>query len=164
MLTGTENGVVQRGLSDLPTKAADSWTINQWVYMDKQPDELTILSGFGDARDNTGAERFLVKYRNSIHFWGSNVDINAGEPFDLGKWQMVTVTFDGKNVRLYKNGKELHSEPAVFTDAVPTVRFAPNSVWDDRGGKFAGKIAGFTIWREALPADYIQMLASSFKQ
>ena len=159
-LTGT--GIVRSSVPDLPTRATDSWTINQWVYLDEQPEELTIIGGFGDAQDRGGSERFLVKFQNSIHFWGSNIDISAGQPFDLGKWQMATITFDGVMIRLYKNGKELRTAPAAFSEADPTVRLGPRSAWDrESGGRFTGKIAGFTIWREALPADYIQTLLTN---
>jgi alpha-mannosidase len=157
-LNGSGEGLVRPSVPALPIKGADSWTINQWVYLDKEPEELTLLSGFGDGGDNSGQERFLVKFKNSIHFWGSNIDISAGQPFDIGKWQMVTITFDGSLVRLYKNGKLVHSEPAVFSDAEPTIRVGTASPWGDRGGRFDGKIAGFTIWREALPADFVQTL------
>jgi alpha-mannosidase len=155
---GKGRGVTIGRLPNLPTGASDRWTINMFVYTDKTPDELTLLGGFGDGADNNGAERFLIKFKNGIEFWGSNVDIASGVPLDLGKWQMVTATFDGATVRLYKNGQEIVTGAAELTAAEPTVRMGTRGPWSQKSGQFAGKISGFTIWDQALSPDYIKTL------
>ncbi len=142
----------------LPVAGRAAWTINQWVYLDKQPKNLTILGGFGSGRDQGGQQRFLISNNNSIYFWGSNVDIDAKTPWDLGRWQMVTVTYDGQTVRIFKDGRQIKSEEARLSNARPQARLAPPSPWGE-GGKFEGKIANFEIYQSALSPQSIATLA-----
>ena len=155
--TGKGDGFSRQNISGLPTKGTDPWTINLFAYMDAQPGELTILGGFGDGGDNSGQERYIIENKQGIYFWGSNIDIASGVPYDLGQWQMVTATFDGQTVRLYKNGQEIKSDTAVFSDAQPTARLAPPSPWGS-GHPFTGKIQNFTVWNRALDPASIQAL------
>ena len=159
-LDGTKQGFSSPRLTGLPTKGSAPWTINLFAYLDQTPNELTMLAGFGDAGENQGAERFLVEFENGIHFWGSNVDVNTGEPFDLHKWQMITLAYDGQQLTIYKNGRELKSAPVTLADAVPTVKIGALGPWGNQNF-FNGKIADLTIWGAALPQDYIKTLLST---
>ena len=161
---GPNDGFSQDNAAGLPVKADAPWTINVFVYTDTTPEELTSLAGFGDDTDSAGQQRYLIKFHDGIHFWGSNVDVTSGVPFDLGKWQMVTATFDGTTVRLYKNGAEIKSAPVLLGSAAPTVKVAPPGPWGDRGHRFNGKIAGFTIWDRALGADSLKALLAGMPQ
>ena len=157
---GVKRGFSQDSASNLPVKATDSWTINMFVYTDAAPGELTTLGGFGDDQDNSGAERYLINFKGGIEFWGSNVDVASGVPLDLGKWQMLTVSFDGSTVRVYKNGAEIKSAPATLADAQPSVKIAPAGPWGN-GHKFSGKVQNFTIWNRALdPVSLRALLAT----
>jgi len=146
--------------SGLPIHAGDHWTINMFVYLDNQPEELSLLGGFGNGADETGRQRYLIKFHDGIHFWGSNVDINAGKPFDLRRWQMITVTFDGSTIRLYRDGTELKSAPATLFDADPQVKIGTIGPWSNTG-HFAGKISDFTIWNEALTPAFLHSLQAT---
>jgi alpha-mannosidase len=160
---GKGNGFQKTDVADLPAKGTDPWTINLFVYTDTQPGELTLLGGFGDGSDSDGQERYIIEYKKGIEFWGSNVDIASGLPFDLGKWQMVTATFDGQTVRLYKNGVEIKSGAATLSDAQPVVKLAPSGPWDN-GHKFSGKIQDFTIWNRVLDPAFLHALLASGPQ
>lgn len=154
---GTGNGFSQQ-TANLPISPDDSWTINQWVYVDEQPEELTILGGFGSAKDQSGSQRYLMKYKNAIHFWGSEIDVNTGVPLDVQRWQMLTATYDGRTVRLYKDGRQIGSGPALFTPAAPTAQLAPPPAWDKKGDRFKGQLANFTIYNAALSPEAIAVL------
>jgi alpha-mannosidase len=157
---GSKAGMVNRGVPGLPTKGDKPWTLNLFVYMDATPGELTPIAGFGDGEDRSGAERFILKFRDAISFWGSNVDVKSTEAFDLHRWQMITMTYDGANVRIYKDGREIGSGAAAFSDAENEVRLAPRPAWGE-GHLFSGKIAGLTIWSEALPASFVPGLLAT---
>ncbi|MBV9848336.1 MAG: alpha-mannosidase [Armatimonadetes bacterium] len=158
--TATDQGFAQSDVAGLPTDASVPWTINMFVYTDAPAEGWTILGGFGNMRGMGGAQRYLVNSPDGLRFLGSNADVAAGQPLDRGKWQMLTVTYDGDTVRLYKNGQPLRSEAAEFSDAAPVVRIAPAS---PRAGahRFTGRIAGFTIWNGALDQDGINALLAS---
>ena len=98
-----------------------------------------------------------IKFHDGIHFWGSNVDINSGVPFDLGRWQMVTLTFDGKTLTIYKDSQAIKSEATTLEDAENLVRVGVPGPWG-AAAPFAGKIAGFAIWNRALCQLEIQAL------
>ena len=157
---GTGDGFSAVADETLPTDGDAPWTINLFAYTDQAPADLTTLGGFGNDTDTSGTQRYLINFGGGIEFWASNVDIASGVPLDLGKWQMVTATFDGQTVRLYKNGAPIKTQAAELSDAAPIVKIAPPGPWSN-GHHFAGKIQNFTIWNGALtPAQVRALLAS----
>ena len=145
----------------LPVEAGAPWTLNVFVYLDEQPEELTIIGGFGDVKSGRpiGCQRFLVKFKQGIHFWGSCVDVNAGVPFELGRWQMVTVTYDGKTVAIYKDGKHLVSSEQPLAEAAPFAVVTPLDHWK-KNNRLKGRIDDFSIWSGALTAEQVEELAA----
>jgi alpha-mannosidase len=162
---GTGDGLTKGGVPKLPTAANAPWTLNLFVTMDTQPEERTIIGGFGDGSRAAGQQRYLIQRNGGIHFWDGSVDAateqpigqGKGQPFDPGRWQMITITYDGRTVRIYKNGQEIHSETAALADALPIVRLAPPPAWSN-GHPFAGKIQNFTVWNRALDAASVRAL------
>ena len=151
---GTGDGFVKRDVDSLPYQGTDPWTINQFVFLNTQPKELTVISGFGDGRDTGGQERFLIKFHDGIHFWGSDVDVTTGVPFDIGHWQMVTLTFDGATLKIYKNAALIKTSPVSLNDAASMVQIGTHGPWNNF--HLNGKVAGFTIWNSALSAAAVQ--------
>ncbi len=144
----------------LPIDAAAAWSLNMFVFVDEQPGELSIIGGFGDVVTGkpVGCQRYLVKYKNGIHFWGSSVDVNPGVPFDVGRWQMITITYDGELLTIYKDGKELIASEEKLVDAAPVVRLAPPPHWNN-GSRFAGAVDEFSVWSGVLTQQQIDQLA-----
>ncbi len=162
---GMDDEVRAENLALLPTGAEDPWSMNLFVRMDRQPAELTIIGGFGDvvAARPVGCQRYLVKYRDGIHFWGSNVDVNAGVPFDPGRWQMITITYDGELLTVFKDGQAIASSAEQLADAAPIVTLAPLDHWV-KGNRFAGQIDEFTVWSGVLTRDQIGRLAQELPE
>jgi len=156
---GTSPGITLASHPGLPVTGTAPWTINMFVWVDKTPEELTTLGGFGDDTDSAATQRYLIEYHGGIHFWGSGIDVSTGVPYDLGKWQMVTATYDGTALRIYKNGQEIKKADVSFDDAAPFVNIAPPGPWS-KAHRFQGKIQGFSIWNNGLhPADVTALLA-----
>jgi alpha-mannosidase len=158
--------VVFRDLKGLPVQADDAWTMNCFVFVAKMPNDFTVIAGFGDGQDNAGTQRYLTKFPDQIHFWGGNVDIGTNEPLDIGKWQMLTVTFDGRKAAVYKNGKLLKSEKASLAAAAPIVQVAPASPWATHvNNLFSGKIAQLSIRPGASkPAEIAELMKAMPKE
>ena len=133
------------------------WTINVWLWIDQQPGDYTLIAGFGNARDRSGVQRYLAKFPEGLHFWGSSVDVPTRVPLDLGRWQMLTATFDGSTLKVFKDGKELASASVRLADAAAIARVGPPAPWS-YGHRLAGKVAGFTLWTQALPASSVAAL------
>ncbi len=159
---GTQAGIIQKDAPNLPYEGSDPWTINQFVYLDKQPEELTVISGFGDGSDNAGQQRFLIKFHDGIQFWGSNVDVRTDVPFDIGKWQMVTLAFDGRALTIYKNGQVIKTAPVTLSDAAATVQIGTHGPWNNY--EINGRVYGFTIWNSALDAAAVKAQMAQMPQ
>jgi len=148
-------------VADLPVKAGDAWTINMFVNPKVQPDNRTLIAGFGQAEDNAdGGGRYLSKFGNGIHFWARNQDADTTTQLDVGQWQMLTATSDGKTVTLYKNGRKIGSRNLTLGDDESVVRIAPVDPWDHQR-RFTGAIRDFTIWPAVLSADTLKTILLS---
>ncbi|RYX81601.1 LamG domain-containing protein [bacterium] len=151
----------RENVKDLPIAGNAPWTINMFVRPEKALYELTLIGGFGNGHDEKGSQRYVGRTGDGIHFWGGNVDIESSVPFDVGGWQMITATFDGRTVTLYKNGEAIKAEQATLSDAAPIVRLAPTGTWPQQEQhQFNGRIQGFTVWNNALSAQAIRALMS----
>jgi len=159
---GVDDEVRLKAARGLPTGAGDAWSINAFVWLDQPLAELTMIGGFGDvvSAQPKGCQRYLVKMHEGIHFWGSSVDVNAGQPFDVGRWQMVTITYDGRELALYKNGQRVFAKTESLVEAAGVVALAPADHWQ-KGTRFAGKLDEFTLWRGALSQEQIDRLAAA---
>src|SRR5262249_27125868 len=117
---------------NLPTHAADPWTINLMLRIDKQPPNRTIIAGFGAPIDETSRGRYLSKFNNGIHFWASHRDVDTKEQLELKKWQMVTATYDGTTLRMYKNGQPIGESAIALSDDDSAIHIRPIDPWDKK--------------------------------
>jgi alpha-mannosidase len=150
----------EQPVKGLPMKAKDAWSINLFVKTDKQPDNRTIIAGFGQARDDhDGAGRYLCKFGDGVHFWSRVRDVGGRRTeLDVGKWQMLTATYDGESLKLYKNGQRIARRNVELSDDDESVvRIAPLDPWDQQR-RFRGEIRNFTIWNTALPPEALKVL------
>lgn len=153
-----QRGTSIRGVPGLPIKARDAWTINMFVKTDKQPPNHTIFAGFGKCGESSdGAARYLCKFSTGIHFWSHNRDAESTTKLDLNAWQMLTATYDGRTLRIYKNGKKIGESALQLTDDENIVNITPKDPWDNRY-QFSGDIRAFTIWSAALGEDSLAAL------
>ena len=145
-------------VADLPVNAGEPWTLNLFCKMDSQPDNRTLIAGFGKAEDGTsGIGRYFSKFANGIHFWIADRDVDTDVPFDLGKWQMITASYDGATIRLYKNGVKIAEQKTEMASDSPEVNVMPIDPWD-RERTFSGSVRNVTIWKQSLvPADIQQL-------
>ncbi|RYX81996.1 glycoside hydrolase family 2 [bacterium] len=139
------------------TKAKADWTINFWVRPSSQLQDETLLAGFGDTRNSTGQQRYLASFADGLRFWGASVDVPTTAKVEPGKWQMLTATYQGGVIKIYKDGVELVSQPVTLTDAASEVNLAPMSPWPS-ANNFLGKIARFTLQDRALSTAEIRVL------
>ncbi len=147
----------------LPVKGSQPWTMNCFVKMDKQPENRTLIAGFGRTAKTTGGDgRYLAKFSGGAHFWSHHGDLSSKSPLEVGKWQMLTATFDGKTVRLYKDGALIGENEGELVDDENVVRVAPLDPWE-KERRFEGEIRAFTIWDSALSEDALKSLHDEAK-
>jgi alpha-mannosidase len=144
----------------LPIKADDAWTINLWARADKTPQNRTLIAGFGKcAQGVDGGARYLAKWQSGLHFWSDNRDAASRAPFEVGPWQMITATYDGHVLKLYKDGKQVGAHETLLADDQNVVSIAPLDPWE-KERRFAGEIRNFAIWDQALGPESLMALAT----
>ncbi len=145
-------------VENLPVKAKDAWTLNFFCKTDKQPEDRTLIAGFGRAADGrTGTGRYFTKFARGLNFWAANKDTMTSVPLDLGKWQMLTATYDGATMRLYKNGELIAENKVELSDDQPQVRVMPLDAWE-RQRRFNGEVRDLTVWDQDLTPAAIKRL------
>jgi len=150
-------------VADLPVKARDPWTINLFCKMDHQPENRTVIAGFGRATDGQGGTgRYLSKFANGIHFWSANADVETTTPLDLGQWQMLTAAYDGQTLRVYKNAAKIAEQKVDLSDDLPQVEVMPKDPWE-RERVLDGEVRDMTIWKQALTPEQLQMVFQAGK-
>jgi alpha-mannosidase len=160
-VTPDKRGTSVKEVDGLPIRAKDPWTINMFVRAARQPASHTVFAGFGRCADTkNGAGRYLCKFANGIHFWSRNADVQTRTPLELDRWQMLTATYDGATLRVYKDGRQIAAEAGEFADDDNVVWIAPKDPWDKRY-QFEGDIREFTLWQSALSQQAIDGLRAS---
>jgi alpha-mannosidase len=155
-------GPIERRVSSLPHHAEDQWTMNLFVRTSKQPDDLTVIAGFGAAKDSgpNGTGRYLSKFTTGIHFWSRHTDVDSSTALDLDRWQMLTATYDGENLRMYKDAKLIGERHIKLENDEPVIHIAPADPWGNHH-RFGGEISKFTVWKEPLALNQIRALQLS---
>jgi alpha-mannosidase len=154
-------GTEIRDVAGLPTKAKDAWTLNMFVRTDEQPDDRTLIAGFGRCEQTSdGVARYMAKFSRGVHFWSHNRDVEGRTPLELGRWQMLTATYDGRLLAFYKDGKKLGQRELELADDENSVHLAPVDPWEHKR-RFKGEIRELTIWDAALSADAVASLKSA---
>jgi len=152
---------------DTVLRADSPWTMYMWIDVDAAITSPTLVAGFGDVAGEYS--RFLGLQPGKLMLWmGPDNSLNAPATITPGKWQFVAVTFDGTSVfRLYSDGTQVGQGVLALGRVAPVLQVAPpvpiasplSPVFT--GQHFGGKVAGFTIVREALTAEQIKKLAGS---
>ena len=155
----------EQRIAELPVKAKEPWSINLFVRTDEQPENRTIIAGFGrDGDEETGTGRYLCKFSRGVHFWSRMCDVDGRRtPLELHAWQMLSATYDGQSMRLYKDSKQINEREISLADDEPIVRLAPLDPWD-HSRQFRGEIQNFTIWNAALSPEALKVLKDSGPQ
>ncbi|MHB8636980.1 MAG: glycoside hydrolase family 38 N-terminal domain-containing protein [Fimbriimonadaceae bacterium] len=142
----------------LPVHGGDAWTLNLFCEVDKQPEDRTMIAGFGRSIDGrVGTGRYFTKFPEGINFWVADRDVQTQVPLDLGKWQMLTATYDGTTMRLYKNGELIGEKQVALADDRSLVRVLPIDAWERRR-RFGGEVRNVTVWDMDLPPEAVKRL------
>jgi Exo-beta-D-glucosaminidase Ig-fold domain/Concanavalin A-like lectin/glucanases superfamily/Glycosyl hydrolases family 2/Glycosyl hydrolases family 2, sugar binding domain/Glycosyl hydrolases family 2, TIM barrel domain len=152
---------------DTVLRADSPWTMYAWVNTDAPIAARTLVAGYGDV--TAEYSRYLGFDFGKLMLWmGTDNSFSAPATVTPGKWQFVAATFDGQSVfRLYSDGAQVGQGVLALGRAAPVVQIAPpvpaaNPMLPSFTGQhFGGKVAGFTIVREALTGEQIKKLAGS---
>jgi len=156
---------VRTNVACLPMRKDDAWTMNVLVKPERAPENRTVIAGFGRASERApeGAGRFFSVSDDSLNFWSARRGVQTGSPLEEGRWQMLTATYDGTTLRLYKDGDPIGSEDIELSDdrEASVVIGAPEP--SRRRPSFQGAVQSFTIRLGALNGEEVKQLFAKTK-
>ena len=163
---GLRKHMVER---DTVLRADSPWTMYAWISVDSPVAAPELVAGYGDV--SAEYARYLGVDAGRLMLWaGPDNSLSAPTAITPDKWQFVAATFDGTQFRLYSEGAQVGQGRLTLGRVAPTLQLAPPAPLPvtpiatprlPNAQHFAGKIASFTIVRDALAADKIKQLASS---
>src|SRR5664279_3507056 len=152
---------------DTVLRADSPWTMYAWVQVAAPVTGPQLVAGYGDVAAEYS--RYLGLDAGKLMLWmGLDNSFSAPATVTPGKWQFVAATFDGQSVfRLYSDGAQVGQGVLALGRVAPVLQVAPPvpmavpGIPSFQGQHFGGKVAGFTMVREALTAEQIRKLAGS---
>ncbi|MCW1924441.1 DUF1553 domain-containing protein [Luteolibacter arcticus] len=152
----------------------DPLSVSLKIFSPDAKDRAVILQSgpamFSQVADASGFELLLEKGKlrwSCIHLWpGCAASIETSEPFPVGKWVQVTVTYDGTSraggLKMYFDGKP--AATAVVTDQldknITAGEFRLGARPRDDRGFAQGQIDELSVFRAELVAMEVDALAS----
>ena len=169
------DGLRQRMVKDDSVLRADSpWSMYCWVRVEEAPKAFMLLAGVGDVAEQY--PRYLAADAGHVTLWiGKDNSLSAVAGLDAGKWQMLAATFDGSKFHIFNNGTEIGSAILALGSVSPLLQMAPAKLPHGtlsavsalppaklplpEAQHFGGKIAYFTLLRQALTPVEIEKLS-----
>jgi alpha-mannosidase len=142
-------------VAGLPLQSGDTWTLNMLVKPDQTPDNRSFMAGFGHGADsqNGGTGRYFSVFDDSVTF---RTGVRTGSPLEVGRWQMLTATYDGKTLTIYKDGDPIGNQDVELgNDSESSVNIGTAT--------FHGAVQDFTIRRGAFTAAEVKQLFAKTK-
>ncbi len=159
-------GGVKQSVSRLPVLKTDHWTMNVFVKSERAPDGRVVIAGFGQDTDPQGgsAARYFAVFPDGIRLWAApEGDVKTNSPLDLGRWQMLTATYNGDTLTVYKDAAPIMKKRVgLTTDCEGNVSIGTIDPWDHQH-VFPGQVQNFTIRRGALKEEEIKQLLAKTK-
>jgi alpha-mannosidase len=152
-------------VAGLPLKKNDAWTMNVLVKPDHELNDRVIIAGFGRDVDNSegGTSRYFAVLDNEICFWSAKRDVVTGSPLETGHWQMLTATYNGKTLTVYKDGDPIGKKDVELNnDSDAYVNIGTPDPWE-QSSSFHGMAQNFTIRRGTLTAAEVRELYGQTK-
>lgn len=151
---GLEKAITE---NDTVIEADAPWTLFTWVNPTDAPTAREFVGGFGDP--DAEYSRYLALAPGKLILWGgTNNSLEADVTLTSGQWHFIAASFDGQQFHLYSDGSEVAHGTLILGSVSNTLDLAPPTR-QPGWSHFGGKIAGFTIAREALNADAISEIS-----
>jgi len=143
----------------------NSFTLMAWYRVDDLSTHREIIS-----TDSLRYTMNLWTGTGEISFYGSGGTLSCGGAWKygagtststIGVWTHATITYDGADLRIYKNGTEVYSTPCTGTPGATLGTYIGRnraSNW------FDGSIDDVGIWNQAISASDVNLIYNRQKQ
>ena len=131
------------------------WSMSCWVKSDEPPAH-TLIGGIGESSPNSSPRYFAIEDGKLTLWLSRNGSILSNDGLSPGKWTYLTVTYDGEEARLFKDGQEVGTREVSLGALRPSVQLGPDKLpWPD-GEHFGGEIANFKFATGAMSNDEVK--------
>jgi hypothetical protein len=145
---------------DAMLNAESPWTLAFWFRTSEpSPQGTVLLAGIGGPADS--AARFVALENGRLALYPAakgGVAGGAADALDATGWHFAVAACDGRTATLYLDGKPVGSGVQSSTPAAAQLQIAPSLPGEPH---FGGKIAWLRIFRQALNAAQVAVLADA---
>jgi hypothetical protein len=155
------NGLKKAMVKDDSVLRADSpWSMYAWVRTEESIAAPVLVAGMGDPEEEYS--RYLAMDGSHVTLWmGKDNSVTGPLAWQAGEWHLLAATFDGESFHLYSDGSEIAHGKADLGSVSGTLQMAPPVYPASEWKHFGGKIAGFTVRRNALTGDEVKKIAAA---
>ena len=133
--------------------AGAPFRMSAWVRPDARQEGSVVLVALGDPRGE--GCRCLTLDGGRLSFHGVGVGVSADAAVEPGRWTHVAVSYDGREVTLYAEGKRVASRAAQLPSVAPRIAVAPNV---EGRPHFGGSLVEATVEEGALNPETVEAL------
>jgi len=164
-------GIDFDGTDDYVTVADDASldvttiSISVWIFWD---DDGDVNEGIvSHANNSLGSNGWWFSISgssaNDIQFTFADTDFFSSGAISTGEWTHLAVTYDGSNVRFYKNGNAdgVTASSASITNSADTFKIGREYNVYGTTAYLNGQITDLAVWSAVLTAGEIELLADS---
>ena len=157
-------GSGQPAIQDPVLAGRASWTISFWFKAQEPAQGTMLLSGIGDPAAEDA--RFIGMKDNRLGLWLGKALSSAGfvtgdQALEPGRWHFAVATSDGEHAVLYADGREEATSAIAQGSIAAVLEMAPSALANVADAHFGGKIAGLNIYRAALTAEQVKVIADA---
>lgn len=164
IFNGTTQYVTFANTSSLQFLGNASYTLQSWVYPTSQPGVATY-KGIINRENNAGSGRdgynlyFNTSTGTTTQFtserWGSGTFLgSAGTAIDaslsVNKWSFIVVTYDGTNLKMYRNAIQVANNVTTVGNITNTTRTFEVAARNGVGFNIAANIPQVSVYNRAL--------------
>jgi hypothetical protein len=155
------NGLKKPMVKDDSVLRADSpWSMYAWVRTDEPVAAPMLVAGMGDPAEEYS--RYLALDGSHLMLWmGKENTLSAPATLSAGEWHLLAATFDGQAFHLYHDGTEVANGKADLGSVSGILQMAPSVYPAAEWRHYGGKIALFTVRRNALNANEVKQMAAA---
>jgi hypothetical protein len=159
--------------SEYPQAEGDELSVAAWVYARARPRWASIAKNWAGGSRDRGQFHFGLYddvgelEAHMVNDHGNEVVVRDSVPLPLNTWHHVAFVADGKELRLYRNGREvgsrpfhaLHRDPRIKALAIGTKLNLAGDAPEERDfNMWDGRLDELAIFNHALTAEDVRQL------